>query len=121
MEGRPFERGEEPANWEEFLHWECGAREYWRRIGRTINLRRHPRIELALRLTGAVHRRERVLGPAAAAFEAAVPRRIRGEERFQQALEGAETADSLQRALAWHEGEINEWATKAGALLSAIK
>jgi hypothetical protein len=68
-----------------------------------------------------VHRRERALQPAAAAFVAAVPERIRGDERFQQALEDADTAESLQRAMALHEGETKEWAAKGFALLRAVE
>lgn len=81
----------------------------------------NPEIKLALRAWAAVYRRERTLEPARAAFEAAVPDRIRGDERFHQALENAETAESLQRAVASHEAEIKQWAAKGVALLRAIE
>lgn len=50
-----------------------------------------------------------------------MPGRIREDERFQQALEDAETAESLQHAVALHEGEAGEWAEKGVILLRAIK
>jgi hypothetical protein len=78
-------------------------------------------IKLALRAWVAAHRRARTVAPAAAAFEAAMRGPIRGDERFQQALEDAETAVSLQQAMALNEGEIKEWTSKAVVLLRAIK
>jgi hypothetical protein len=56
-----------------------------------------------------------------AAFEEAMPEPIRGDERFQQALHDAETAGSLQQAMALNEGEITKWTSKAVVLLRAIK
>jgi hypothetical protein len=50
-----------------------------------------------------------------------MPAPIRGDERFQQALEDADTAGSLQDAMASNEGEIKEWTSKAVVLLRAIK
>jgi hypothetical protein len=50
-----------------------------------------------------------------------VPHRIRGDERFQRALEDAETAESLQRAVALHEGQTEEWAAKGVVLLRAVQ
>jgi predicted secreted protein len=50
-----------------------------------------------------------------------MPGPIRGDERFQYALEDAETAGSLQQAIALNEGEIKEWSSKAVVLLRAIK
>lgn len=50
-----------------------------------------------------------------------MPGPIRGDERFQQALEDADTASSLQDAIALNEGEIKEWTSKAVVLLRAIK
>ncbi len=50
-----------------------------------------------------------------------MPAPIRGDERFQQALEDADTAGSLQDAMALNEGEIKEWTSKAVVLLRAIK
>jgi hypothetical protein len=78
-------------------------------------------IRLALYAWVAVHRRARTVAPAAAAFEAALPGPIRGDERFQQALEDAETAGSLQRAIAVNDGEVKTWTSKAVVLLRAIK
>ena len=78
-------------------------------------------IRLALHAWAAAQRRARTVVPAAAAFEAAMPGPIRADERFQCALEDAETAGSLQRAMALNEGEINEWSSKAVVLLRAIK
>jgi hypothetical protein len=78
-------------------------------------------IKLALYAWVAVHRRARIVAPAAAAFEAAMSGPIRGDERFQQALEDAETAGSLEQAMALNEGEIKEWTLKAVVLLRAIK
>mgnify|MGYP001405857288 CR=1 FL=1 len=77
-------------------------------------------IKVALRAWAAVHRRAHNLGPAAAAFEAAIPGPIRADERFQQALEDAKTAGSLQQAMALNEAEITEWTRAAVALLRAI-
>lgn len=82
---------------------------------------RNPKIRLALRLWAALYRRQRALAPAAAAFEAALPGRIRGDERFQQALEDADTADALQQAMAVHDGVTRDWAAKAVGLLRAIE
>lgn len=78
-------------------------------------------IRLALRAWLAVHQRARTLEPAAAAFEVSLPAPIRGDERFQQALQDAETAGSLQQAIVLNEGEIEEWTSKAVVLLRAIK
>ncbi len=61
------------------------------------------------------------MAPAVAAFEAAIPGPIRGDERFQQALEDAETAGSLQHAIALNEGEVKQWTSKAVVLLRAVK
>jgi hypothetical protein len=80
-----------------------------------------PEIKLAVRAWAAVHRRERSLEPARADFESAVPERIRGDERFQQALEDAQTAGAVQQAVALHEAESKQWAAKGVALLRAIK
>jgi hypothetical protein len=76
---------------------------------------------VALRAWVAVHRRARAVAPALAAFEADMPKPIRGDERFQQALEDAETAGSLEQAMALNEAEISEWALKAVVLLRAIE
>jgi uracil DNA glycosylase len=74
-----------------------------------------------MRVWAAVLRRDRSLDPAAATFEAAVPHRIRGDESFQRALEDAQTAESLGRAVAAHEGEIKDWAAKGVVLLRAVE
>lgn len=87
----------------------------------TTDLLRTSMIELALRFWGAAKRRERALEPAIAVFEAAVPERIRTDERFQKALEDAATAESLEQAMVWHERETQKWAANAIALLRAIK
>lgn len=87
----------------------------------TTDPSQNPKIQLALRAWGAARRREHALGPAVAAFEATVPGRLREDERFQRALEDAETAESLQRAVGLHEGETGEWAEKGVALLRAIE
>ena len=50
-----------------------------------------------------------------------MPGPIRGDERFQYALENAQTAGSLQEAMALNEGEIKEWSSKATVLLRTIK
>lgn len=50
-----------------------------------------------------------------------MPGPIRGDERFQQALEDAETAGSLQHAIALNEGETKQWTSKAVVLLRAVK
>jgi hypothetical protein len=78
-------------------------------------------IRLALYAWAAAQRRARTVGPAAAAFEAGMPGPIRGDERFQYELEDAETAGSLQQAMALNEGEIKEWSSKAVVLLRAIR
>ena len=56
-----------------------------------------------------------------AAFDAAVPERIRGDERFAQALEDAETVDALGHAMALHGAHEREWWEKAMTLLRAIQ
>ena len=86
-----------------------------------IDLSKNARIKLAVRVWAAAHRREHALAPAEAAFEAAVPDRIRGEERFQRALEDADTAESLQQAVARNGGEIEQWAAEGMVLLSAVE
>jgi hypothetical protein len=78
-------------------------------------------IRLALRARAALGRRERWLDEAVAGFDAAVVERIRGDERFEQALEDAETAESLDQAMALHRGGTKEWTTKAMTLLRAIQ
>ena len=50
-----------------------------------------------------------------------MPEPIRGDERFQQALEDAQTAGSLKQAMALNEAEISEWGSKAVVLLRAIE
>ena len=55
------------------------------------------------------------------AFDAAVPERIRGDERFAQALEDAETVDALDHAMLSHRAHEKEWWTKAMTLLRAIQ
>ena len=55
------------------------------------------------------------------AFDAAVPERIRGDERFAQALEDAETAEALGHAMASHRGDAQDWWMKAMRLLRAIQ
>lgn len=50
-----------------------------------------------------------------------MPAPIRGDERFQQALEDADTASSLQDAMALNQGEMKEWTSKAVVLLRSIK
>ena len=68
-------------------------------------LARRSAIKLALRARSALARRERWLEQAVLAFDAAVPERIREDERFAQALEDAETAEALGHAMASHRGE----------------
>jgi hypothetical protein len=58
---------------------------------------------------------------AAADFEAAVPARIRDDERFQTALEGADTAETLRDAITVHRAEIKDWAAKGLTLLRAVE
>jgi hypothetical protein len=82
---------------------------------------RESAIKLALRARSALGRRERWLEQAVIAFDAAVPERIRGDERFAQALEDAETAEALDQAMSSHRGSVDEWWTKAMTLLRAIQ
>ena len=84
-------------------------------------LARRSAIKLALRARSALARRERWLEQAVLAFDAAVPERIRGDERFAQALEDAETAEALGDAIASHEGEARDWWMKSMSLLRAIQ
>ena len=84
-------------------------------------LARAPSIELALRARSALGRRERWLEQAVIAFDTAVPERIRGDERFAQALEDAETADALDHAMESHRGNATDWWMKAMTLLRAIQ
>jgi hypothetical protein len=84
-------------------------------------LARRSAIKLALRARSAVARRERWLEQAVLSFDAGVPERIRGDERFEQALEDAETAEALGDAMASHRGEERDWWMKAMRLLRAIQ
>jgi hypothetical protein len=84
-------------------------------------LARRSAIKLALRARSALARRERWLEQAVLAFDAAMPERIRGDERFEQALEEAETAEALEQAIASHRGDAREWWMKAMRLLRAIQ
>ena len=83
-------------------------------------LARGSAIRLALRARAALGRRERWLEQAVAAFDTAVPERIRRDERFAQALEDAETVDALDHAMASHRAHEKEWWEKAMSLLRAI-
>ena len=84
-------------------------------------LARRSAIKLALRARSALARRERWLKQAVLAFDAAVPERIRGDERFERALEDAQTAEALGHAMASHRGEARAWWMKAMTLLRAIQ
>jgi hypothetical protein len=84
-------------------------------------LARGSAIKLALRARAALGRRERWLEEAVVAFDAAVPERIRGDERFEQALEDAETVEALDQAMASHRADEREWWAKAMTLLRAIQ
>lgn len=84
-------------------------------------LARRSAIKLALRARSALARRERWLEQAVLAFDAAVPERIRGDERFAQALEDAETAGALEQAIASNRDEAQDWWMKAMRLLRAIQ
>jgi hypothetical protein len=84
-------------------------------------LARRSAIKLALRARSALARRERWLDQAVLAFDAAVPERIRDDERFAQALEEAETAEALGDAIAAHEGDARDWWMKSMSLLRAIQ
>ena len=82
---------------------------------------RRSAIKLALRARSALARRERWLEQAVAAFDAAVPERIRGDERYAQALEDAETAEALGLAMESHRGDSHDWWMKAMGMLRAIQ
>jgi hypothetical protein len=84
-------------------------------------LARRSAIKLALRARSALARRERWLEQAVLAFDEAVPERIRGDERFAQALEDAETAEALEQAIASNRDEAQDWWMKAMRLLRAIQ
>ena len=84
-------------------------------------LARGSAIELALRARAALRRRDRWLEQAVVAFDAAVPERILSEERSEDALEHAETAEALDQAMAVHRGDAAEWTSKAMTLLRAIQ
>jgi hypothetical protein len=84
-------------------------------------LARRSAIKLALRARSALARRERWLEQAVLAFDAAVPERIRGDERFAQALEDAETAEALEQAIAANRDEAQDWWMKAMRLLRAVQ
>jgi L-aminopeptidase/D-esterase-like protein len=75
-------------------------------------LARRSAIKLALRARSALARRERWLEQAVLAFDAAVPERIRGDERFAQALEDA---------IAANRDQAQDWWMKAMRLLRAIQ
>ena len=85
------------------------------------DLARRSAIKLALRARSALGRRDRWLKQAVIAFDAAVPERIRGDERFEQAVEDAETAEELERAIASNRGDVKEWWAQAMTLLRAIQ
>jgi hypothetical protein len=84
-------------------------------------LARGSAIKLALRARAALGRRERWLEQAVVAFDAAVPERIRGDERFEQALEDAETVEALHHAMVSQRAHEREWWEKAMTLLRAIQ
>ena len=84
-------------------------------------LARRSAIKLALRARSALARRDRWLEQAVLAFDAAVPERIRGDERFAQALEDAETAEALEQAIASNRDDARDWWMKAMRLLRAIQ
>ncbi len=84
-------------------------------------LARGSAIKLALRTRSALSRRERWLEQALIAFDAAMPERIRGDERFAQALEDAETAEALDQAMELHRGDEKSWWTTAMRLLRAVQ
>ncbi len=84
-------------------------------------LARGSAIKLALRTRSALSRRERWLEQALIAFDAAMPERIRGDERFAQALEDAETAEALDHAMELHRGDEKSWWTTAMRLLRAVQ
>jgi hypothetical protein len=84
-------------------------------------LARRSAIKLALRARSALARRERWLKQAVAAFDAAVPERIRGDERYARALEDAETAEALGLAMESHRGDSHEWWMKAMGMLRAVQ
>ena len=85
------------------------------------DLARGSAIKLSLRARAALGRRERWLEQAVIAFDAAVPERIRGDERSMRAFEHAETAEALEQAMALHRADTKEWAAKAMTLLRAIQ
>ena len=85
------------------------------------DLARASAIRLALRARSALGRRERWLEQAVTAFDAAVPERIRADERSEQALEEAETAESLEEAMGLQRGDLREWWAKGMTLLRAIQ
>jgi hypothetical protein len=84
-------------------------------------LARRSAVKLALRARSAMARRERWLEQATLAFDSAVPERIRGDERFAQALEDARTAEALGDAMAAHRGDSRDWWMKSMGLLRAIQ
>lgn len=85
------------------------------------DLARGSAIKLALRARAALARRERWLEQAVIAFDAAVPERILSDERSEQALEDAETAEALDQAMELDRGDIKEWTAKAMTLLRATQ
>jgi hypothetical protein len=85
------------------------------------DLARGSALKLALRARAALGRRDRWLEQAVTAFDAAVPERIRSDERSEQALEDAETAEALDQAMASHRGDLEEWMARAMTLLRAIQ
>jgi hypothetical protein len=84
-------------------------------------LARRSAIKLALRARSALARRDRWLEQAVLAFDGAVPERIRGDERYAQALEDAETAEALGDAMTSHRGDAQGWWMKSMRLLRAIQ
>jgi MoxR-like ATPase len=88
------------------------------------DLNYHPRgstLRLALRARAAVRRRDHALEETILAFDSSALRHIRDEDRFAQALEDAETADSLADAMALHEADIEDWAAESMALLRTLQ
>lgn len=85
------------------------------------DLARESAIKLALRARAALGKRERWLAQAVSAFDAAMPERIRGDERSEQALEDAETAEALDQAMTTRRADLKEWAAKAMIMLRAIE
>ena len=78
-------------------------------------------LRLALRARAAMRGRDHALEEAVIAFDSSALAHVRDEDRFERALEDAETAESLADAMTLHEADIQDWTAEGMALLRTVQ